>query len=286
MLWISLLLLHLVGLVGYTLLLRRSALSSIDKILLAALMQTAVFVPVLIAIVFTGTLNLHLYAWQWGSLFLSAVLLVAIQLSSILALKNLEASVWTIIYNLRLFLTTLTGFIFLGELPSPLQLVGGIVIFGSIVALNLHRKRRFATRPVLIGFLATVVFSIHATVEKFNIVHVGFLQYMLISGGLATVFLWSWVWYRRIPLSQIASHFDKHTIQLLGYRSLSAWGYVLALKYGSLAVTNYVSGMSVPLTVILGVLVLKEHGNLREKLTATSIAVAGLTLILLSRLHI
>ena len=284
MLWISLLIVHLIGLVGYTLLLRKSALSAIDKVLLAALMQTAVFVPVLAVIFFTGGINFHLAGWQWGSLLLSALLLVAIQISSINALKHLEASVWTIIYNLRLFLTTITGYLVLGELPTFFQLIGGAVIFASIVALNLHRKRRFATQAVLVGLLATVIFSVHATVEKFNIIHVGFLQYMLISGGLATILLWVWVWYRRLPITQITNHFDKHTLQLLFYRSLSAWGYVLALKFGSLAVTNYVSGMSVPLTVLLGVYILKERNFLREKITATAIAVAGLTLILISRL--
>ena len=285
MLWFVLLSLHLTGLVAYTLLLRKSALGSIDKVLLAALMQTAVFAPTILGFVLLGGVNLHLLPWQWATLVLSAGLLVSLHLSSIIALRHLQASTWSIIYNLRLFLTTIFGFVVLGELPNPLQLVGGLVIFGSIVALNLHRDRRFATKPVLIGLAATLIFSIHATVEKFNVVNVGFLEYMLVSGGLATLLLWIWVWRRRVSLVHITRNFDRHTLQLLFFRSLSAWGYVLALKYGSLAVTNYVSGMSVPLTVLLGVYVLNEREHLREKFTATVIAIAGLTLILIGRLH-
>lgn len=275
---------HLVGLVGYTMFLRRSALTSIDKVLLAALMQTAVFAPTLIVVLAAGGVNLHLLAWQWATLALSGGLLVGIQLSGILALKYLEASVWTIIFNLRLVLTTFFGFVVLGELPTPLQLAGGLVIFCSIVALNLHRQQRYRTRPVIIGLLATLVFSIHATVEKFNIVHIGFLQYMLVSGGIATIALWVWVLRRKVKISHLAANLDTQMAKLLVLRTLSAWGYVLALKYGSLAVTNYVSGMSVPLIVLSGAIFLRERDNLRDKITATLIAVAGLTLILLGRL--
>ena len=47
MIWATLLALHLVGLVGYTLLLRKSALSEIKKYALAALMQTNINVQAL-----------------------------------------------------------------------------------------------------------------------------------------------------------------------------------------------------------------------------------------------
>lgn len=284
MLWILFIILHLIGLVGYTVYLRKSALTSIDKSLLAALMQTAVFIPSIIAVTIHGGINLHLALWQWATLVLSAGFIVGIQFLAILMLKHLEISVYTIIFNLRLLFITLFGFIVLGELPTPLQLLGGTVIFASIVALNLHRNRRYASRPIVIGILGTLFFSAHATFEKFNIVHVGFFEYLLVSGGLATLALWIWVWRRRVPISRVAGHVDVHTLQLLALRTMSAWGYLLALTYGSVAVTNYVSGMSVPLTVIYGVLIFKERGQLREKVTATLVAVLGLTLILISRL--
>ncbi len=284
MIWILLLTMHLIGIVGYTVYLRKSALSTIDKTLLAALMQTAVFVPVLFVLAFSGGVNLQLAPWQWALLVLSGFSLVGIQFLGIIALKYLEASVFTIIFNLRLLFTTLFGFLVLSELPTPLQLLGGLVIFASIIALNLHRQRRYASKPIVFGILITLYFSVHATLEKFNIVHIGLLPYFVVSGGLATVILWAWVWQRRIRLTRVAESFDWHTAQLLVLRTMSAWGYVLALQYGSLAVTNYVSGMSVPLIVLYGVFKLKERTELREKITATLIAFAGLTLILVGHL--
>src|SRR6266487_4274490 len=141
MLWILLLTIHLIGIVGYSVYLRKSALSSIDKVLLAALMQTAVFIPSIILVTLHGGINLNLTAWQWATLLLSGGFLVGIQLLGIVMLKHLELSVFTIIFNLRLLFITLFGFVLLGELPTPLQLVGGLIIFASIIALNLHRHR-------------------------------------------------------------------------------------------------------------------------------------------------
>jgi drug/metabolite transporter (DMT)-like permease len=283
MFWITLLALHLFGLVGYTILLRKSALGRIDKVLLAALMQTAVYIPVILLVIVNKGVRFDLAVWQWAMLGVSGLLLIGIQFLGIIALKHLETSLWSIIFNLRIVLTTVFGLIFLGELPTPLQITGGVVIFGSIIALNLHRHRRYASRPILIGVLITLFFSVHATIEKYNIVHIGFTEYMVISGGLATAALWLWVWHRKVRISHIVRDFDWHTGRLLALRSLSAWGYVLALGYGSLAVTNYASGMSVPLTVLLGVYFLNERDHLREKLTATFIAVIGLTLILIGQ---
>ena len=67
-------------------------------------------------------------------------------------------------------------------------------------------------------------------------------------------------------------------------RALSAYGYTYALLYGSLAVTNYVSGMSVTLIVLFGIYILGEKEDMKQKLTAVGVACVGLTLILLGRL--
>lgn len=283
MIWVLLLLGHLVGLVGYTLLLRKSALSSVNKYLLAALMQTVIFVPSLLFVVL-GKVSLELTAGSIMPLVASGGFLVGVHLLSILALKNLEASFFTIIYNLRLFLTTIFGYIFLSELPSRLQIVGGFIIFASILMLNLHKNRRFTEKGFLIGLLTTVWFSAHATLEKYNVTNAGFETYMVVAGALATAGLWAIVVYRRINIREMKHLWNKHTVSLLFARTLSAWAYVYALLYGSLAVTNYVSGMGVVLIVLFGVVLLNERDNLKQKLLATGVAVIGLTLIFISKL--
>lgn len=283
MIWAVLLAAHLVGLVGYTLLLRKSALSSVNKYSLAAIMQTVIQAPAMLFVVF-GKVSFSYSLTEWAALFGSGVFLVGVHLFSILALKHLEASQWTIIFNLRLFLTTIFGYVFLNELPATLQLVGGFTIFISIVLLNLHKNKGYAEKAVLIGLFTTLWFSAHATLEKYNVISIGFEDYMIVAGLISTAVLWAIAINKGATISVIKKSFDWHTVQLLALRTLSAWSYVYALKFGSLAVTNYVSGMSVVLIVVLGIVVLHERKDLHQKLLATGVAIIGLTLILISKL--
>lgn len=284
MIWIIFVSLHLIGLVGYTLLLRKSALGTIDKYLLAAILQTGVFLPALLYLPSHARAIGSLSPWQWLALVVSGFLIAGLHLLSIKALQHLEASVFIIIFNLRLLLVTILGAIFLSEFPSVPQLLGGLVILLSIITLNLHRHRRYATVPVLIGLGLTVWFSFHATLEKYNILQVGLPVTMLVAGGLATLILWGLVARRGVKRSDVKKALDWHMAQLLVYRLFSAWGYLFALLYGSLAVTNYISGLSVVLIVLFGVVFLKETSYLREKVIAGTIAFIGLTLILIGKL--
>ena len=284
MIWTVLLSLHLVGLVAYTILLRKSALSSVNKYALAAIMQTAIQVPA-ITFIFLGKVSFSYSPIEWITLLGSSIFLVGVHLLSIAALKHLEASQWTIIFNLRLFLTTIFGYLFLHELPSSLQLVGGFIIFVSIVLLNLHKNKAWKEKPILIGLFTTLWFSAHATLEKYNVVSIGFEDYMVVAGLISTALLWGIAVKKGVNRKLIRQTVDLHTLRLLFFRALSAWAYVYALKFGSLAVTNYVSGMSVVVIVVLGITVLHENKYLRQKIIATTTAIIGLTLILISKLQ-
>jgi uncharacterized membrane protein len=72
-------------------------------------------------------------------------------------------------------------------------------------------------------------------------------------------------------------------LQLMSLRAASAYGFSGALAAGALvSVANYISGLSVFLLVLLGVILLNERDHLARKIIATIVAVIGLTLVLLS----
>lgn len=281
--WETLLVLHLIGLVGYTLLLRKSALSSINKYALAALMETAIFVPS-IYFLFTKEVKFDLTMLEYLKLAVACFLVTGLQLAITKSLQLLEASVFTIIYNIRLFGTTVLGFLLLGERPKALQMLGGVIIFSSVLILNLHKNKRYKSKPVLYGMASMVFISMLATLEKNIILTIGFPTYIFQVGLVATVILWVIAFKKGVKLREIKSHIDKKFILLLLFRPLSGWSFILAFKQGSLAVTNYVSGMSVPLIVIFGILFLNERDRIKEKVMALVIALLGLTLILISKL--
>jgi drug/metabolite transporter (DMT)-like permease len=72
-------------------------------------------------------------------------------------------------------------------------------------------------------------------------------------------------------------------LQLMTLRAMSAYGFSGALAAGALvSVANYISGMNVIFMVLLGVLLLNEKDYLKRKIFATLLAIAGLTVVLIS----
>ncbi len=285
MVWIALLIGHLVGIVGYTLLLRKSALGNLNKLVMATIMQTGVFLPSIFFLI-SGQVSFTHSPLEWFFLVLGGFMLAGLMISNVWALSHLDASLFTILYNLRLLTTTILGFLVLGELPTPLQILGGIIILVSILMLNLHHNNRWRSKSILIGLFSMLWFSFHAVLEKYNLQHIDFPSYFFTFSLIGTVILWLLVLYKRVNIhSQIEHIRDKKIYSLIITRILSAYAYTYALLYGSLAVTNYVSGMSVALIVLFGIYFLNEKKEARQKLTAVIVACIGLTLILIDRLY-
>lgn len=284
MLYFLILFAHLVGLVSYTLLLRKSTLGKLDKLLMAALMQVAIFLPSIIFLVLGRVSFMHSLQ-EWAFLALGGFMIAVLIITNVKALSNLDASIFTIIYNVRLLVTTILGFLILGELPSSLQILGGAIILMSIVMLNLHKNKQWRSKPVLIGVFTMLWFSFSAVLEKYNLIYVDFESYFFIVTLIGTVLVWSLVFIKGIKIKDQIVHIkDKKIYWLLATRALSAYAYTFALKFGSLAVTNYVSGMSVALIVLFGIYILGEKTQIYQKLIAVAIACVGLTLILISKL--
>lgn len=284
MMWLILITVHVISLVAYTLLLRKSALGSINNTFLSALMTTGIFLPTLWFLI-NGSVLFDLTATQWTGLIAGGFMLAVLMLSNTWAMSKLDASEFSIIYNVRLLATTLLGWVFLGELPAPLQIIGGVIIFLSILVLNLHKDQRWRSTPILIGIFAMLWFSFHATLEKFNLLQVGVETYMFWFTLIGVILMWLLVVIQRVNVKNELRYVrGKSIYALLVTRALSAYGYVYALQYGTLAVTNYVSGMSVVIIVVAGVFLLDERNNMKAKFAATAIAVVGLTLILVSKL--
>lgn len=284
MIWALLLMGHLIGIVGYTLLLRKSTLGKLNKLLMATLMQTGIFLPSIIFLI-TGNVSFSHSLQEWFFLILGGFMLAGLMITNVWALSHLDASIFTILYNLRLLTVTILGFLVLGEFPKLLQIIGGIIILISIFMLNLHQNKQWRSKSILIGIFAMLWFSFHAVLEKYNLGQVDFESYFFTFALVGTIILWTLVLIKKINVIDQVEHIrDKKIYALIGTRALSAYAYTYALKFGSLAVTNYVSGMSVALIVLFGIYVLDEKSQIRQKLTAVGIACVGLTLILFSKL--
>lgn len=284
MIWILLVVTHLIGLTAYTLLLRKQTSSPSSKLFIAFLMQVGLFAPALLYLPLNMITFSHSFT-SWVGLGVGALLLAGYMVFNVMALSKLDASVFTILFNVRIFVVTILGYVLLRELPTSAQVVGGIVIFGSIVYLYMGKQSHWNTRSTYLGIVTMGWFSVHALLEKYNLRSWSPENYLFFINLLVLLILLFVVLLRRINVhKEFKRIWNKSMLLLMIARSLSAYGYVYALMYGSLAVTSYISSMSVVLIVVFGIYILKEHDHRLRKIGAAGIALVGMTIIFLSQL--
>lgn len=278
--WLGLLGLHLIGNTGYNLILRRSLVNNVDKLLLAAIMQTSIFIPIGIYEIVNPIHFSHFTANDWYLVLADIVLVVLFQIVNVKALQYLEASVFPVIYNIRIIFTTLLGILLLSENVTLVQMLGGVLLFCAIFVVKQKSKKGVTKSGILWGLSCAVVISVLNFVERELNLNVGFLSFYFPTTLACSVILWSLLLIRG---RQISFSFFRSpaSYSLMGFRAISAYGFSYALAFGPLALSSFISSLGVILTVLCGVLFLGERDYLKNKIFAVILAVIGLSLILL-----
>lgn len=280
--WLALLGVHLIGLVGFNLLLRKSVLGKVDKMTLATVMQTGIAIPALVLLVLFPPNFSSFATTDFILIALTTALGISLQVTNVKALQYLEASVFSILYNLRIILTTVLGILFLGESTELLRILGGVIILLAIITVKQRSSHTNNSKGVWWAIAAVFALSFLNLTEKTLINSIGFLEYFPIAAVLAAAIMWVYLIASKRKIDKKLLLQPK-MLQLMTLRALSGYGFSLALAAGALiSVANYISGMGVIFTVLLGVIWLRERDYLFRKVIATLVAVSGLTLILLS----
>lgn len=282
--WLFFLGIHLVGFVGYNLLLRKSVVDNIDRFTLATVMQTGITIPLLFT-VFYQTPSFTAYDSGMFLLLLGVLFLtIALHVTNTKSFQYLEASVYSVLYNLRIIFTTVLGILFLNENIDWVRSLGGLLILVAIFIVRQKGGNRILHKGMEWGIAAALTISFLNLFEKQLITNAGYLSYAAPMMLVATLMMWGYLYYRDRRINyQIM--LQPRMIQLMVLRDLSAFGFVLAFVNGALlSVANYISGMGVIFMVILGVLLLNERDYLKQKIIATLVACIGLTIVLISSL--
>jgi drug/metabolite transporter (DMT)-like permease len=282
--WLVLLFVHVLGLAGFNLNLRKSLLAKVDQFTLATIMQTGVAIPAVFLLIFRPmTFSAYQPKFYIG-LVVEVLLTIGLHVSNVKSLQYLEASVYPMLYNLRILITTVLGILFLNEHFVLARIFGGILILLAIFIVRQKSSKSVRSRGIEWGITAAFVISFLNLNEKIMINNVGLLNYFPLAIVIAAVIMWAYLLLRnkRVDKSIIL---QPQMVQLMVLRSISGYAFILALAAGALvSVANYISAMSVIIMVVLGVLLLGERDYLWRKVLATTVAVAGLTVILLTHL--
>lgn len=280
--WLIFIAVHLVGLVGYNILLRRSAVKSTDSMLLSTIMQTGIAIPAFAFLIFRPP--------DWGSYDVTGVIsVIIISLLTILlhytntqALHYLQVGVYSVIYNLRIILATILGISFLNEEFVPLRVLGGLAIFAAIFIVKQKGNKSLTRKGIEWGLMASIAISVISTFEKHLIETMGYIEYFVPGMILAAVLMWTSLLLREDKVD-LRVFIHKDMVWLMFLRAVSAYGAQLALVTGALvSVMNYFSSLSVVLMVVLGAVLLGERDYLGRKILAVTLSIVGVSIILLT----
>lgn len=280
--WLALLCLHLVGFVGFNLLVRKSVLKKADQFALAALMQTGIAIPALVLLVLYPPDISAFSATDFAFAACGIVFTIILQISNVKSLQHLEASVFSILYNLRILLTTVLGILFLQEDTVWLRIAGGGLILVAIIIVKQKGSKSLLAKGIAWGLTAAVAVSFLNMFEKQLVSSVGFINFFPAVGVICAAIMWAFIIFRKQSFDSSILR-QPNMIQLMALRALSAYAFTGALAMGALiSVGNYISGMGVIFMVILGVILLDERDYLARKIAATVLAILGLTVVLIS----
>ena len=283
--WLSLLGLNVVGTVGFNLMLRRLPWVHKDDWFTAAVLQTGMVIPFLFKEIVKPIDFPHYSPLAMELLALGVLCMVALQFCNVRALKNLEASVFSVVFNTRIIFATIFGSIILGETIPGMEILGGLLIFASIFIVRQRGSKQLTAQGFAYGLGAALSMSIMNTCEKKLIKLVGYEQYVFPMFCMAAIVMWTIVVMKpgrvRLPVKLILK---PQSLLLMSLRACAAIGFSYSLVFGPVAVSSYVSSLSVVLLVIFGMVFLGEKDYFKAKLAAAASALAGLTLILIDRL--
>lgn len=286
MIWLTLLFIHVLGLTGFNLVLRRSLLEKVDRFTLATVMQTGIAVPAIFLMIARPPMfSVYQHQPKFIIGFIVEVVLgIGLQVTNTKALQYLEASVYPVIYNLRILITTVLGILFLNENVVWTRIFGGVLIFLAIIIVRQKSSRSVRMRGVEWGLAAALVISFLNLNEKVMVNDVGLLNFWPPAVVIAGILMWGYLLMSRKKIRG-SLLLEPRMLQLMVLRAVSGYAFPIALAAGALlSVASYISAMSVILMVVSGVIILGERDYLWRKLAATAVAVTGLTIVLLSHL--
>lgn len=203
------------------------------------------------------------------------------------SIKDEEISLALPILSLSPVMTIGFAALFLGEFPTLFGAVGVITILLGVYTLKIGHARHGLLEPLYhlsrnksVQFMVIVALSlaVGAILDKVGVTSVNAYMYALLNYLFLTIALFMFAGAKaRQHLGQMKTHFKAFSIigaVVAGYTLL----YLVALEGGSTAYVVAIRNASLLVSIILGVLWLKEK-DLRTKLLAGGVIVAGLILI-------
>lgn len=201
------------------------------------------------------------------------------------ALKHMEASKFIIIYASRSILTVIFASFFLSEKLSGIQLLGMVAIIGSIVLVNASSAKELfkIDKGEVYALLGAFAFAVGSTTDKYVLNWFEPMPYLVIGFFIPGLIL---LMSRPKMIKEFPQYLGKEKFgRIFLYTFLytvAAVAFYYAFKLAdNVALVSAVGQVSTILTVILGIVILKERDDLKKKILAGALSFVGLLLLTL-----
>lgn len=222
----------------------------------------------------------------WALLLFCSLMFALGNAAQYVANTKLEVAFHQIIFSCRVVVAVVASAILLGEVLSPMQLPGAVIVLLSAVAVGLvgGRKRKRGAKPVyvLFSFAAAIVLGLAVVAEKSLLEQMPIANYVVIAWSLQALFLLALSGKEMKHLGKVIRGGDIKTVLLLGaLRAVAAVCFVLALTLSdNAALISTITVGQVVLVAIGGYILLGERRNLLIKVGAATAASIGIIILI------
>jgi drug/metabolite transporter (DMT)-like permease len=198
------------------------------------------------------------------------------------SLKNTEASVFVIIFSTRAIWQIVGAVLFLNETFSVLQVIGTILIFGSVVLISSRDAKLSLKKTEIFAALAAIFFAIAMINDAFVIRTFDVASYLTFGYFAPSLLIWLMHPKKTSEIISIARNKSVWKIGILASLfGTAALTTLLAYKLGNNAAQiGALFQISTILTVFAAVFLLNEKKSLKLKIIAGVISMIGVILII------
>lgn len=215
------------------------------------------------------------------NLFIMTVLWALANIFNFLALRNTEASVFTILFSTRAFFTAIASSFVLGEFLNEKQWLGALVVFSGIVIVS-YKKNAGKFDPRLLLSLATAVaFGLANTNDRILLKSLNLYPYVSMAFLLPAlgVILYSPKSVANIKYFMVKDSI-KNVIFVCIVYAFAAITFFKALQIAPNSSQVAAIGITgVIVTVLLSIIFLKERDRIPQKLIGSVLSFLGVFLL-------
>lgn len=211
----------------------------------------------------------------WVALLVASFCYAMFERGRFVAAKLLDASVMTTIVNISV-LVAFVGALFLYSEPLSLhKLLGGFLIIGALFLVSMNNKtKKFSKEGITVAVTISIMLGLGWMLDK--------LGAQFFNASTYNIFIWTvpivFIYFPHIGFDVMKTELKLASWKVILLAGLNVIGYLLQLKALEIAEATRVIPIvqtSTLLTILLGIVLLKEREHIPRKIIAGLMAISG-----------